>query len=94
MLDAFKSMQVSGVETNVISYNSLVIACAKGRKAEEALDVCKSMQAAGVEPNDISYNSLITACAEGGKAEELAIVAVHSCEKLSVSKCGTEAKRR
>ena len=55
---------------NVISYNSLITACAKGVETKEALDAFKSMQAEGEVPDIISYNSLITACAKGVKAQE------------------------
>ena len=55
---------------DVITYNSLITACAKGGKTEEALEAFKSMQAAEVELDVISYSSLITVCAKGGKTEE------------------------
>ena len=58
------------MEADVISYNSLITACAHGGKTKVALDVFKSMRTAGVEPDVISYSSLITACANGGKTEE------------------------
>ena len=63
-------MQAAGVKPDAISYNSLITACAKGDRTEEALDVFEFMQAAEVEPDVFSYNSLITACAKGGKTEE------------------------
>ena len=53
-LDVFKSMQAAGGKPDVISYSSLITACANVGKTEEALDVLKSMQAAGVKPDVIS----------------------------------------
>ena len=53
-----------------ITYSSLIAACAKGGKIEEALEVFKSMQAAELDPDVIFHSSLITSCAQGGKTEE------------------------
>ena len=53
-LEVFKSMQAAEEEPDVISYNSLIAACAKGGKTEEALEVFKSMQEFGEQPNVIS----------------------------------------
>ena len=52
-------MRAAGVESDGISYSSLITLCANGGKTDEALRVFKSMQAAGVKPNIISYKSLI-----------------------------------
>ena len=68
-MDVFEFMQTAGKEPNLISYNSLITACAKGVKTKEALDAFKSMQAAGEEPDIITYSSLIKACAKGVKTQ-------------------------
>ena len=58
-MDVWKPMPAAGVETDVISYNSLIFACGNAGEAEEALKVFKSMQTAGVKADIISYKTLI-----------------------------------
>ena len=58
---------MAGAVPSVISYSTLITACANGGETGQALDVFKSMQAAGVVPDVISYSSFITACANAGE---------------------------
>ena len=80
-LDMFKAMQKAVERPNVITYNSVITACAKGGKTQEALDMFKAMQNAGEKPDVITYSSVITACANGGMAEK-ALDMSNRCSRL------------
>ena len=54
----------------VISYNSTISACGRGRQWEKALDLLQEMMDHGIKPNVVSYNSAISACKKGEKWEK------------------------
>ena len=50
---------------SVITYSSLISACEKAGRWEDALRLFDEMQRDGCTPNTVTYNSLITACGQG-----------------------------
>ena len=60
-------MMDRGIEPNVISYNSAISACEKGKQWEEALRLLQEMTDRGIEPDMFSYKSTIEACFIPGK---------------------------
>ena len=58
-MQIFAAMRDAEAKPIVGAYNSLINACGKVCKTEEALDKFKTMQAAGVKADLISYNSPI-----------------------------------
>lgn len=49
----------------MITYSSLISACEKAGRWEDALRLFDEMQRDGCTPNTVTYNSLITACGQG-----------------------------
>ena len=49
-LEDFGNMQKAGLETDVITYNSLITACANGGQTDEALEAFGNMQKSSLEP--------------------------------------------
>merc|ERR1712012_1112752 len=58
-----------GVAPDVVSYNSVINACAKAGKADRAERWLAKAIEGGVAPNVVSYTAVIDACAKAGKAE-------------------------
>ena len=61
----FSEMQQQGLQSDVITYNSVISACGKGRKAERASQLFYEMRQQGLQPNVITYNSVVYACDKG-----------------------------
>ena len=55
-------MQQQGVVPDVITYNSLISACAKGKQPKRALEVVSVIQQQGVVFEVVTYSALISAC--------------------------------
>ena len=72
-MEIFASMEHERVQLDLITYNSLISACEKGKNPERALEFFASMEHQRVQPDVITYNSLICAC-EKGKNPELILV--------------------
>ena len=60
-------MQQQDVETNLVTYNAVISACAASKTPEQALEVVKAVQQNGVEPNLITYNAVLSAAEASGK---------------------------
>ena len=52
---------------NVVTYTSLIDACAKAGQLERAMSVFRQMIDAGVAPNDITCNALFAGCLQQGE---------------------------
>ena len=52
---------------NVVTYTSLIDACAKARQPRRAVSVFRQMIDAGVAPNDITCNALFSGCLQQGE---------------------------
>ena len=64
-LTAWQVLQVmrsAGVETNVIHYSSVIIACENQGAWQLALDLLSSMDSCGIRHDVISISSAISAC--------------------------------
>eukprot|EP00435_Cladocopium_sp_Y103_P042829 s69_g11.t3 len=59
----------SGVEADVVSYNSLINAYAKGSDATNACQKLQEMLQSDIQPSAISFNSALDACAKAGEAQ-------------------------
>lgn len=53
----------SSVSPNVVTFNSVIGACKRAGRSEEALAVLGMLRRKGVQPDVISFNSAIGACA-------------------------------
>jgi pentatricopeptide repeat protein len=62
-------MQECGVESDVITYSSIISACEKSSQWERALELLSEMRERGIEPNVITYSAAISACEKGSKWE-------------------------
>jgi pentatricopeptide repeat protein len=60
-LEVFQEIRQRGVEPNVITYNALISACKKGKKAEKVLEVFQEQRQRGLEPD-----AAISTSATGG----------------------------
>ncbi|CAM9219017.1 unnamed protein product, partial [Scytosiphon promiscuus] len=61
--------EAASVLPNVVTFNSVIGACKRAGRSEEALAVLGMLRRKGVQPDVISFNSAIGACASGGKWE-------------------------
>ena len=60
---------------NIITYSSLISACAAGSRLDKALQIYDEMQEAGLQPDRIIYSTLIIAYKKAGDfAEALALL--------------------
>ena len=55
-------------ESNKVTYNAAISACARGRQWKRALELLEEMRVSDdIEPDAISYNAAISACGKVGK---------------------------
>ena len=60
----------NGIRPDVVSYNSVISACANTARWKEALEVLdQCYREPGVTPNIFTYTSAMRACAKGGKSQ-------------------------
>ena len=64
---AFDEMSSYGLAPSVITFNSLIDACARAGAIERARQVFSRMIAAGLRPNDRTFSVLIHSHARGGQ---------------------------
>lgn len=62
----FRSMN----DCTVISWTTLIMACAQNGQAKEALEMFDEMRKRGVEPNYITFICVLYACSQGGFVNE------------------------
>ena len=65
----FTEMEEAGLRPDTKAYNSLISACSRGARWEDAWDICSSMRRSAVQPNTRTYNALISACERAGQPE-------------------------
>jgi len=51
------------ISKTVVTYNTVISACARAREVGMAKSLLAKMQRAGIRPNEVSFNSVIGACA-------------------------------
>jgi len=66
-----RRMHGLGVQSDIISRNTLLSACKRAKQWERALE---SMQISGLEPNLITFSTLTSACAEQGRWEHALVL--------------------
>ena len=59
------SMPSFAVEADIISYNSAISSCGKGRLWQAAVDLFHSIPNANLAPDVVSFNAAISACEKG-----------------------------
>ena len=57
-------MEHDGIQANVVTYNSVINACARCGDAKRAEHWFQKMVAQGVQPGVLTFNSLVNACAK------------------------------
>lgn len=65
----FREMEEAGVRPDLKAYNSIISACARVARWEDAWDICSTMRRSGMQPDTRTYNALISACERAGKPE-------------------------
>ena len=65
-------MHATGVKCDVVSYNTLISACANANDCERAAEWLREMDASGMAPNVVSYTALINAWAQANRPEKAA----------------------
>lgn len=76
----FKELECQGLEIDIQIANSMISACAKGRRWEDAWAITSSMRNVGVLPDTRTYNALISACQRAGQAERALEVFGRMCK--------------
>ncbi len=69
-IEVFQEMIRQGVARDVITYNTLINACARENLSERAQLVFNAMKRQGVVPDDITYSSLISAYASTNQTRQ------------------------
>ncbi|CAN0047020.1 unnamed protein product, partial [Choristocarpus tenellus] len=64
-----KEMKANSILPNVITYNSCITACGRGKQWKTAISLLEEMKANGIVPDVITYSSCITACGNGNQWE-------------------------
>ena len=57
--DVFRQMRAKSVDANVITYNSVLSACDRAGRADDALEIFEVMRQEGVTPDKHSYAAVI-----------------------------------
>lgn len=57
-------------ERDVISWSSIISACAQHGRGKESLDLFQQMQSQGVIPNEVTFFSILSACSHAGLVGE------------------------
>ncbi|KAA8499235.1 Pentatricopeptide repeat-containing protein [Porphyridium purpureum] len=65
-LETYQGMLSRGISPNVVTYNTLIAACARSVNADIAFKIFKTMREKGVSPDKFTYGSLIDACSKAG----------------------------
>lgn len=63
-LEIKKDMLSAGVTPNIVTWSSLISACANAGLVDQAIQLFEEMLQAGCEPNSQCYNILLHACVE------------------------------
>ena len=56
-------MEANQIQKTVVTYNTVLSACARAREVGMAKNLLNKMRKEGVRPNEVSFNSVIGACA-------------------------------
>lgn len=78
--ELFESMQASGVQPDVISWNTLVSGFARSGDIGAALDLFDEMRVRGVKPRVSSWNCIISGCVQNARYDEALGIFLEMCE--------------
>ncbi|KAE8697167.1 Pentatricopeptide repeat-containing protein [Hibiscus syriacus] len=66
-IKVFDSMKNYGLKPNLVTYNAVIDACAKGGvDFKRVMELFDEMLRSGVQPDRITFNSLLAVCSRGG----------------------------
>ncbi|KAI4313601.1 hypothetical protein L6164_026565 [Bauhinia variegata] len=57
-------------DRSVVSWTTMIMACAQNGQPKEALEIFDEMRQAGAEPNNITFICVLYACSQGGFVDE------------------------
>ena len=86
-MDLFHKMHREGCKPNVVTYNSLIAACAHGGHWEKATELFEQMQKEGCKPDGITFAALISAYEKGGQWRR----ALQALELMQAQGCHPDA---
>ncbi|OVA00787.1 Pentatricopeptide repeat [Macleaya cordata] len=69
-LDESKKLFDELPKSDVVSWNSMITACAHFGEGHEALKLLEGMEKYRIEPNEVTFTSLLTACSHSGLVDE------------------------
>jgi len=58
-------LQRQGIQLNIVTYNTLISTCGKGKDLPKALQLCGVLQRQGSKPDTVTYNAVISGCDKG-----------------------------
>lgn len=76
---------MQGIDPEIRTYNTVIIACNMSSQAQEALRVYKRMLAVGAQPTATTYTALISAYGKIGQLERALQIFQVSCSEALVS---------
>eukprot|EP01062_Namystynia_karyoxenos_P063511 TRINITY_DN56306_c0_g1_i1.p1 TRINITY_DN56306_c0_g1~~TRINITY_DN56306_c0_g1_i1.p1 ORF type:complete len:546 (+),score=107.78 TRINITY_DN56306_c0_g1_i1:220-1638(+) len=65
-LKMLREMQRSNIPCDVVTFSTVISACAQGGRYREAFQLLREMERTGVERNAFTYNAVIAACEKAG----------------------------
>ena len=75
MLDLMEEL---GIPKTVVTYNTVIGACARAREVGMAKSLLAKMRREGIRPDEVSFNSVIGACASTARWKD-ALVLLDQC---------------
>jgi pentatricopeptide repeat domain-containing protein 1 len=69
-LQVYDDMLQSGARPDVVTFNTAITVCVRGRHWDKVGRIYNDMNRLGVNPDQFTYSSLLTACAAMGKCDQ------------------------
>jgi pentatricopeptide repeat domain-containing protein 1 len=66
-LQLFDTMDEMNIQKTVVTYNTVISACARAGEVSTAKNLLQKMKRAGISPNIYSFNAVMTACATSSR---------------------------
>jgi pentatricopeptide repeat protein len=66
------------IPKTVVTYNTVISACARSREVGMAKNLLSKMRKEGIRPNEVSFNSVIGACASTARWQD-ALAVLDQC---------------
>lgn len=71
-------MEEMKIPKTVVTYNTVISACARSREVGMAKNLLNRMRKEGIRPNEVSFNSVIGACASTARWKD-ALTVLDQC---------------